>query len=81
MHIYIYVNKQIPWRAWQPTLVFSPGESHGQMSLASYSPWGHKELDTTEETTHTHVHVRTHTGACACTLEDNKTHQFTVVFL
>ena len=25
-----------------------PGESHGQKSQASYSTWGHKELDTTE---------------------------------
>ena len=23
---------------------------HGQRSLAGYSPWGHKELDTTEVT-------------------------------
>ena len=30
-----------------PTLVFLPGESDGQ-SLASYSPWGHKELETIE---------------------------------
>ena len=30
------------------TLVFLPGESHGQKSLAGYSPWGCKELDTTE---------------------------------
>ena len=28
--------------------VFLPGESHGQRSLASYSPWGHKESDMTE---------------------------------
>ena len=35
-------------RAWQPTPVFLPGESHGQRSLASYRPWGHTELDTTE---------------------------------
>ena len=27
---------------------FLPGEFHGPRSLASYSPWGHKELDTTE---------------------------------
>ena len=27
---------------------FLPGESHGQMSLAGYSPWDCKELDTTE---------------------------------
>ena len=33
----------IPWRMkWQPTLVFLPGESHGQLSLEGYSPWGHK---------------------------------------
>ena len=45
---------KIPWkRKWQPTQVFSPGESHGQRSLASYSPWGHKELDTTEAPQHT----------------------------
>ena len=25
-----------------------PGKSHGQRSLVGYSPWGHKESDTTE---------------------------------
>ena len=30
---------------WQPTPVFLAGESHGQRSLAGYSPWGHKESD------------------------------------
>ena len=30
------------------TLVFLPGESHGQMSLVSYSLWGGKESGTTE---------------------------------
>ena len=30
-----------------------PGESHGQRSLAGYSPWGHKEPDTTEYTMQT----------------------------
>ena len=25
-----------------------PGKSHGQRSLADYSPWGRKELDVTE---------------------------------
>ena len=43
--------RKIPWRrAWQPTPVFLPGESHGQRSLAGYSPWGCKELDMTEAT-------------------------------
>ena len=42
--------RKIPWRwKWLPTPVFLPGESHGQRSLAGYSPWGHKELDTTEQ--------------------------------
>ena len=43
-----------PWRReWQPTPVFLPGEFHGQRSLASYSPWGHRESDTTERLTFT----------------------------
>ena len=30
---------KIPWRRkWQPTPVFLPEESHGQRSLAGYSP-------------------------------------------
>ena len=33
--------------------VFLPGESHGQRSLAGYSPWDLKELDMTEQLTHT----------------------------
>ena len=28
---------------------FLPGKFHGQRSLAGYSPWGHKESDTTEQ--------------------------------
>ena len=33
---------------WLSTPLFLPGESHGQKSLVGYSPWGRKELDTTE---------------------------------
>ena len=40
-------------RKWQPTPVFLPGESHGQRSLAGYSPWGRKESDMTERLSHT----------------------------
>ena len=44
---------KIPWRRkWLPTPVFSPGEFHGQRSLAGYSPWDRKELDTTERLTY-----------------------------
>ena len=28
-----------------------PGEFHGRRSLAGYSPWGHKGLDTTKQLT------------------------------
>ena len=46
-------GSNIPWRkAWQFTPVFLWGEFHGQRSLAGYSPWGCKELDTTEKITH-----------------------------
>ena len=31
---------------------FLPGEFHGQRRLVGYSPWGHKECDTTERLTH-----------------------------
>jgi len=42
---------KIPCRMiWQSTPVFLPGKSHGQRSLAGYSPWGRKELDMTEHT-------------------------------
>jgi len=35
--------RKIPWsRKWKPTLGFLPGKSHGQRSLAGYSPWGHR---------------------------------------
>jgi len=51
----IPVGGKIPWRrARQPTPVFLPGESHGQRSLAGYSPWGCKESDRTEVTERTH---------------------------
>ena len=42
------VSKILWRREGHPTPVFLPGESHGQRSLAGYSPWGCKELDMTE---------------------------------
>ena len=47
---------KIPWRrAWQPITVFLVEESNGQRSLAGYSPWGFKELDTTTVTYSGHL--------------------------
>ena len=41
--------------------VFLPEKSHGQRSLAGYSPRGHRMLDTTEGLGHTHTHTHTRT--------------------
>ena len=48
----IRVGKNLWKRAWQPTPVFLPEESHGQRSLVGYSSQGCTELDTTEATQH-----------------------------
>ena len=45
--VYIYFLYTIRRRKWQ-SIPALPGESHGQMSLVGYIPWGHKELDTTK---------------------------------
>ena len=38
---------------------------HGQRSLVGYSPWGHKESDTTEQlSTHIHTHRYIHKKMC-----------------
>ena len=57
----------IPWRReWLPTLVFLPGKSHGQRSLAGYRPWDRKELDTTERL------IRTDSNVSFCGLLDSE---------
>ena len=41
---------EVPWRrAWQPTPVFLPQESHGQRSLVGYSLPDCTESDMTEQ--------------------------------
>ena len=46
----------IPWRRkWQPTLIFLPGESLVQGSLAGFSSQACKESDTTEVSMHVHT--------------------------
>ena len=55
----LWVEK-IPWRSkWQPTPVSLPGKSHGQRRLVSCSPWGRKELGTSERLTltYTYLHI------------------------
>ena len=55
-HVLIWgqATDTILWmRARQPTPVLLSGESHGQRSLVDYSPWGHRESNTTEQLTRT----------------------------
>ena len=40
-------------RQWHPTPVLLPGKSQGRRNLVGWSPWGHRESDTTEQL---HVH-------------------------
>ena len=50
--------RKIPWRrAWLSTPVLLPGKFHGQRSLTGCRPWGHKELDMTEQLS---LHFMTH---------------------
>ena len=73
IYIYIYIHTHthtghISWRRkWHPTPVFLPGKSRGWKSLLGYSPWGHKESDTTESIHFTslvcvYIHIYTHTS-------------------
>ena len=43
-------DEMIGWhhRLYEHELEQTPGDGKGQRSLASSSPWGHKELDMTE---------------------------------
>ena len=43
-----WVRKILWRRKWHPTPVLLPGKSHRRRSLVGCSPWGRKELDTTE---------------------------------
>ena len=47
----IFITSTIVWPQvkWQSTPVLLPGKFHGLRSLVGYSPWGRKELDTTEQ--------------------------------
>ena len=63
MHTYVLKCDIYRRRQWQPTPVLLPGKSHGRRSLVGCSPWGRKELDTTERL---HFHF-----SLSCTGEGN----------
>ena len=66
----IPVSGRSPGGGWQPTPVILPGESHGQGSLAGYSPRSRKESDTKSQTrlkqVNTHAHIEKLGGHSAC---------------
>ena len=52
------VGWEDPWRrAWQPTSMFLPRESHGQMILVGYGPWGQKESDMTKHISERYIAI------------------------
>ena len=60
---------------WQPTPVLLAGKFHGQRSLVGYSPWGHKESDTTEQLHSLHFKESADTSASHTTWKPLNTHQ------
>ena len=52
-----WVGKIPQRRKWQPTPVLVPGKFHGLRRLVDYSPWGHREPDTTERLHFLFFHV------------------------
>ena len=51
---------KIPWRRTWPLQYFCLENPHGQRNLVGYSPWGCKEMDTTEQLS-THLYC-----GCGC---------------
>ena len=50
--------RKIPWKRKCPLIpVFLPWKFHGQRNPAGYSPWSHKETDTTDWATHAHTYI------------------------
>ena len=66
----LWVGKIPCRRKWQSTPELLPGKSHGQRSLVGYSPWGHKESDTTEQ-----LHFTSFSRQVAKVLEFQLQHQ------
>uniref|UniRef100_A0A4W2GMP6 Putative killer cell immunoglobulin-like receptor like protein KIR3DP1 n=1 Tax=Bos indicus x Bos taurus TaxID=30522 RepID=A0A4W2GMP6_BOBOX len=61
-----HIRDRMKLRAWQPSPVFSPGESCGQRSLAGYGSWGCRELDRTEVSEYACMKLRADPTAKQC---------------
>ena len=58
----LWIRKLLWRKKWQSTPVFLPRESHGQRSLAGYSPWGSQKVR----------HDWTHTHTCSCSVTKSR---------
>ena len=47
-HEWLFTALNAARKQWHPTPTLLPGKPYGRRSLVGCSPWGHKELDTTE---------------------------------
>ena len=73
--------RKISWRRkWQLTLIFLPGEFHGQRRLvACYSPWGHRIRHNWEQCIHTQNYLSTCLWMSRCdTLKINRICIYTI---
>ena len=69
-----WVGKILWRRAWQPTPVFLPGESHGQRSLAGWS-MGSQDWTHISEFARTHIHHLRSVKPCAGPLANKNSFQ------
>ena len=58
-------------RQWYPTPVPLPGKFHGWRCLVGYSPWAHKESDTTERLPFHFIFSREYACVFVCMWEHN----------
>ena len=68
--VHPWVGKVPRRRKWQPTPVLLPQKYHGWRNLVGYSPWGLKELATTER-----LHFHFHFTLISLWLESRRTGQ------
>ena len=68
-------------RAWQPSPLFLPGESHGQRSVVGYSPWCPRELNMTEVTERAHMpHIYAYIYTYTHIYIQNDAHMYNIHF-
>ena len=67
-------DEMVGWHHWLDGHEFeqAPGGGDGQGGLACYSPWGCKELDTTEQMNWTDFYLKSDTSSDKLLIDENK---------